>query len=376
MIIMNLKMDNLYGFKDFEINFSYPKKIVNSTIPFEYLKEKPNFRFKRINIIMGANASGKTILGKAMMRILNILRYGKLDLIFKEIHDKTKPAFFEIDLVLGGTDLYRIYYKVLNNDVVKLEIKKSSIRKDDNYERCADRLAILDSTDTSNFECDDSNSEEKDSKINSYQKAENILKNFDCNVGWMFSFPNEELPENVDFDLKILSTILKTFDTSIDKVVKSKEVENAYVIVFKDKQKLILQNGKVVDKSILSSGTQEGISIANILSRMKQMPKRPFYIDEKFSHAQTDIEAGVLNLMIDLISDQSQLFFTTHNTDILELNFPKHSFVFLNKNKNKNIEVVYPSKFIAKNDRSLVNLVKNDILNTLPNTDALYDLLD
>ena len=32
MIIMDIKVDNIYAFKDFHINMSYPKKIVNSTI--------------------------------------------------------------------------------------------------------------------------------------------------------------------------------------------------------------------------------------------------------------------------------------------------------------------------------------------------------
>ena len=30
MIILKLKLDNIYGFKDFELDLTYPKKIVNS----------------------------------------------------------------------------------------------------------------------------------------------------------------------------------------------------------------------------------------------------------------------------------------------------------------------------------------------------------
>ena len=29
MIVLNLKLNHIYGFDDFEINFTYPKKIVN-----------------------------------------------------------------------------------------------------------------------------------------------------------------------------------------------------------------------------------------------------------------------------------------------------------------------------------------------------------
>ena len=35
MIVLNLELDNLFGFEDFKINFSYPKKVENSSIkPF------------------------------------------------------------------------------------------------------------------------------------------------------------------------------------------------------------------------------------------------------------------------------------------------------------------------------------------------------
>ena len=53
MIIMDIKVDNIYAFKDFHINMSYPKKIVNSTIENEFLEERTNFRYKKVNIIMG-----------------------------------------------------------------------------------------------------------------------------------------------------------------------------------------------------------------------------------------------------------------------------------------------------------------------------------
>jgi AAA15 family ATPase/GTPase len=49
-------------FKDTEIDFTYPKKIKNSTIEGEYLAEFPNINYKKVCIFMGANASGKTSL--------------------------------------------------------------------------------------------------------------------------------------------------------------------------------------------------------------------------------------------------------------------------------------------------------------------------
>ena len=70
MLVLNLGLDNLFGFEDFKINFSYPKKIENSSIKDEFLKDRPNFRYKKVNILLGVNSTGKTSIGKAMMAIL------------------------------------------------------------------------------------------------------------------------------------------------------------------------------------------------------------------------------------------------------------------------------------------------------------------
>ena len=37
MIVLNICLDNFYAFKDFQMNLTYPKKIVDSYIPEEIL---------------------------------------------------------------------------------------------------------------------------------------------------------------------------------------------------------------------------------------------------------------------------------------------------------------------------------------------------
>ena len=68
MIVLNLTLDRFYGSNDFNINFTYPKKIVNSIIEAEHLAGRERFRYKKAVILMGANATGKTSLGKALLR--------------------------------------------------------------------------------------------------------------------------------------------------------------------------------------------------------------------------------------------------------------------------------------------------------------------
>lgn len=64
MMVMNVRIDNFFAFKNFHMNLSYPKKIVDSYIENEYLEGRPNFRYKKVNVIMGANATGKTDIGE------------------------------------------------------------------------------------------------------------------------------------------------------------------------------------------------------------------------------------------------------------------------------------------------------------------------
>lgn len=99
MIIMDLKINNFFAFEHFHINFSYPKKIVNSYLEDEFLENHPNFRYQKINIIMGANATGKTSLGKMILSIFNLINKKNVDLISPFISNKKKNAFFAMDFI-------------------------------------------------------------------------------------------------------------------------------------------------------------------------------------------------------------------------------------------------------------------------------------
>ena len=72
---------------------------------------------------------------------------------------------------------------------------------------------------------------------------------------------------------------------------------------------------------------------ADMLSFYK-IPKLLF-TNEFFKSLSTDAKV-LYGLMLDRISDNEQLIFTTHNTDMLDLNLPKHSFMFLRKESQDN----------------------------------------
>ena len=98
MIVMNIEMDNFMSFNNFAMNLSYPKKIVNSSIENEFLTGFTNFRYKKVNILMGANATGKTSFGKMLMNIFHFMDKKQYTRIARLIPIKRKRQPFVLIL--------------------------------------------------------------------------------------------------------------------------------------------------------------------------------------------------------------------------------------------------------------------------------------
>lgn len=359
MIVLNLELDNLFGFEDFKINFSYPKKVENSSIKGEFLKGRSNFRYKKVNILLGANSAGKTSIGKAMMAIFNFLNRKEISIVTQYIRDIGKVMKFSIDFILDGKNvLYRVnvkYKKINEDEKIDLELYKADILKNDSYEATLEKFEKI--------------SLENESYIETLDKLEKVS-------GWLFTYPEQGsnfLKNNNEvMDKKVFENILKTLDPSIEKVRKLDEVKNSYILTLKGED-IIIQDGEFVKKNnILSSGTKAGLDIAFILSAIKRNTNIYYYCDEKFSYIHSDIEKSILSLMIDFLKPNTQLFFTTHNLEILDMDLPVHCFTFLKKNKK--IEVVYASEYIGEDNIFLGEAIKNDVFNVAPYLDLIYDL--
>lgn len=369
MIVLNVYLDNFYAFKDFQINFTYPKKIVDSYIQDEHLENHPNFRYKKINIIMGANASGKTTFGYMLRGIFNFISKKNQIFITNAINDRTHTASFIIDLVCESNILYRISCSIppkpdgiYETGDINLEIRSETIWLKDSYESCIKRLEAA-----------------------TYFPCENYLQELDKMepLFWLFEYP-EDTKRTLYFESKdekfpcVLQNILKALDPSVQKVEKSQDVENAFVIRLKDRA-VILQSGSPFDTNLLSSGTKAGVEIAIVVSSLLQGLNTFYYCDEKFSYIHSDIEKAVLSLMIDSIRPNEQLFFTTHNTDILDMNLPKHTFTFLRKTlegTEHRISCVSASSLLKRSSDSLKNAVENDMFSTAPTVDLIYAIAE
>jgi len=82
-------------------------------------------------------------------------------------------------------------------------------------------------------------------------------------------------------------------------------------------------------------------------------------------------------IMLDRIGDDEQLIFTTHNTDMLDLNLPKNSYVFLRKHLEEGVyqvSAVSASDVLKRNTDSLRCAVENDVFDSLPQDSLLNEL--
>ena len=369
MVVLDVKLNNFYAFNSFHMNLTYPKKIVDSSIEEEHLPSRPYFRYKKVNVLLGSNASGKTTFGLVLMKIFNFMARKNYDFIIDAINEKEKEASFVLDLASNDNIFYRVncvidpsldgFYSMEN---IHVEVRNVYINSRDSYESCVKKIENLEFTPEDNY-------------ISELEKMGKL--------SWLFNYPtdNKIVPRLPDKDERfrfILESVLKTLDPSIKEVKISQDVDCGYVIQF-PRESLVVQSEQVLETELLSSGTKSGISIAFIISSLIRMRNRFYYCDEKFSYISTDIEKSVLSLMIDLIKSGEQLFFTTHNTDILDMDLPKHSFTFLRKDMNnteKPITCIEASSLLKRNTDSLRNAVENDMFSTSPDLDLIYSISD
>lgn len=366
VIIMDVKVDNLYAFKNFHMNMSYPKKIVDSTIENEYLEDRPNFRYKKVNIIMGGNATGKTSLGKLLMLFVNYFKDGSYDRFLNIIDDTQKKAMLKIDFVTNIDYLYRfemnIEPKKTGEDTeqdIRISICCVDINKKDNYEICAKKI------------------DEGNCFIVTHEDVDTR--------GWHFSYPQDAWRNKtyvtIEDDkryLYILEQILKTLDPCIKEVVKLKEVDNTYIVKW-DNCSAIIKEGKIIEGEALSSGTKAGLDISYIIASLICDKHDLYYCDELFSYVNNDVEKACLSIIIDKLIGRKQLFFTTHNSDVLDMQLPKHSFTFLKKDINDvatPIRCICADQYLKRNTDSLKHAVENDLFCTAPELHRLYEIAD
>ena len=366
MIVMNLELDNIYGFNGFKINFSYPKKIVKSTIENEFLMDCPNFRYKKAVVLMGSNATGKTTLGRALLRIFTFLGTGNPVDLIQMISDSRRNARISIDYVNNDRILHRMVFSsevdITTNSAPRVDVLHECVQilKADTYESAARRLQEVK---------DPAHSFGATQKLSGYMQYYFALDTDD----------KKYQTSSVDSTLfiKVLKAVIGTLDPSLKDIAVIKEIEDSYVIR-RNGQEIILQKGEITNRNLLSSGTQRGIDIAILIANIIANKNGFYYCDEHFSYIQTDLEKRMFGIMLENLQENGQLIFTTHNSDMLDLNIPKHSFAFLRKEKDGdhfNVSFMYASDVLKRNTDSIRCAAANDVFSSIPD-ESLLDYLE
>lgn len=375
MIFLKLKIDNFYMFKDTEFDFTYPKKIRNSTIEGEFLTEFPNINYKKVCILMGANASGKTSLGKLMCSINNYLCGRNIEDLPKAIYKKDINSSVEVIYITPGTKEIHKLIAIFNRDGLVEEYHHiQKLKKTYSLEKTLKSLVNSSPQFTYN-KANNHGIENPGFKSVSHSLGYPLDKNTN---NWNYTYSDFNSSTELDariINIEILEAILKSFDSSIMAVQKIQEsLENSYIIKFYNSDEVIIENGKILNHERLSRGTIESIEVADFINFIISSNEGTFFLDEKLAYSHSEIEIAMLNLIIEKLKSNSQFFHTTHNYDILEMNLPSHSYTFLRKNEF--VEAIHPEKLgYTKNDRSLLGYVKNDVFNTLPDTAKIEEFL-
>ena len=363
MVVLDVKLDGIFGFEDFEINFT---DFGDSSSPFlfkEHLKGRERFKYKKAVILMGPNASGKTSLGRALNEIMDFLQSGLSSDIYK-IASKDE-AYFTIDFVTEDNIFYRFDGAIYRKEkAVTVHKYNAGIELMDSYESCLLKL------------------QEKDD----YEPGGHYMRfpfsELKGRLNYCFTYPDRDNSQSTDeiersVLQRTLQAVLETLDPTLTTVSISKDLKNSFIIR-RDQEEIIIQDGKLLNRDVLSSGTKEGIAVAFFLASMMNMKAGFYYCDEHFSYIQSDIEKRIFGIMLSYIAENGQLIFTTHNTDMLDLNLPKHSYVFLRKKREQgrfNISAVSASDIIGEDDSSLRDAVENDVFSSLPD-DSPLDVLE
>lgn len=378
----------MFGIEESNIDLTYARKTSGSPI-LQYLSKYNKINFKKMNIIVGANASGKTSIGKSMCFIQNYL-LGKtisMNSFLKNTqYNKDKKYGFDIEFIIEdtifsskvlfeGQNLYSEYWKWVpitqHDSILMLRNKLAAEPYIYSY-----NTPLQTNEDVVNYQ---SFIFDLKSAFLSSTSNQKYVEMVISNQFFSYRYSKEEYLYPVsDIDLNFFTSIMKAFDPLIKEVVKSLDNEKELIIVMSNgvKQR-VKEDGTLEENSILSAGTREAVLLVEVLYLIKNYDQGIFFIDEQLAYSHSDLEKSVIELILQWIDKKDvQVFFTTHNKEILDIGLPPYNYLFTRKyNENSSIEVIHPEFEVIHKNRSLKGVVNEDIFAISPNLSSLLEIL-
>lgn len=386
MILLKVKCDNLYMFKDFEIDFTYERKIKHPLSQDDVLFKGSKINVRKNLIIMGGNAAGKTTFGKLLCLISNYIVRGYVDKNYFGLddirYDRERNSSFYVEFYLDGY-VYSVDAAFENTNLKYESVKMCKVYETYNIKKL--RRKLLDSTLISQYISMGGNNENKELLFSScFSSNENeVIRYIKSNIQFMFrmsSMNNDSTAKPTETDIKMLDEILPLIDDSVKSVsvmsANGKDT-STYQITFNNGSALVVPDGDLSRcKDRLSHGTFEAIDFLITMYAASKDRKLLAYVDERLAHMHSELEAYLARKMFLCRSYDSQFFFTTHNLEMFQLNIPMNAFLFFKRNENGFNEAMYPSDVINKNDRSLSSYYANDYFGVLPNYSVMDNFFD
>lgn len=382
MIITKVSCDNMYMFNNFSLDLTYQKKRKHQLSENDVLFDGSKIKVRKNVIIMGGNASGKTIFGKLLRFISNYIFRGQVVDDFFHLSDipykKNEISCFSLEFVIENT-AYLLEVSFMGNSLINETLRSCKIYRSHNIEKMRENLEKADVISQYN------NMLKKETKmlsdnLVSYAFLVNVSGESEyikSEIKYLFSISkrnNDTLGQYVD--IHALNDILPKIDNTV-RAVKSMYVDNeittTYQIIFNNGENLVVPKGDIEScKDRLSHGTFEAIEFLKLLTFMKNNPGAMIYVDEMLAHMHSELEAYLIRKAVLIKPVQSQIFISTHNIDIFQLNVPINVFVFFKRNSNGYNDAMYPSDILNKNDRNLTQYYVNDYFGVMPD----YSILD
>ena len=293
-------------------------------------------------------------------------------------YKKNKISWFSLEFVIDNT-AYLLEVSFMGNSLINETLRSCKIYRSHNIEKMRENLEKADVV--SQYD----NTLKKQTKmlsdnLVSYAFLVNVSSESEyikSEIKYLFSISkrkNDTLGQYVD--IHALNDILPKIDNTV-RAVKSMSVDNkpttTYQIIFNNGEELVVPKGDIEScKDRLSHGTFEAIEFLKVLTLMKNNPGAMIYVDEMLAHMHSELEAYLIRKAILIKPVQSQIFISTHNIDIFQLNVPINVFVFFKRNSNGYNDAMYPSDILNKNDRNLTQYYVNDYFGVMPD----YSILD
>ena len=407
MLLLTLECKNFFLFDNLSIDFTYPRKLNYDITKNDAIFEGSKIKVRKHIIIMGANAAGKTTLGRLLCLIYNYLigrDGGSAEDLCRSINHPDRPASFTVEFSIRKT-AYRLTAVFDKKGLAEETLVQASVSSDDNM--TALRLK-LDAASPLYYRRDDHpanllpgfrsyliNIPENEQQKLCFQK--NILFWFALSAFRHEAIDRTGLPH---IDISLISKILPILDNSVEKIIPlvpetpqdtTPEISavgdtvigynpkpKSYTIRFKNGQEQTVPDGNLsqIQSERLSQGTAEAVSFSTILSYLKNADHNTVFVDECLTHMHSELEKYLIWLSFLIKKEDSQLFFTTHNTEICDLRLPTHSFLFLKREKNGFNTALWANSRLIKNDRNFRNYYENDYFDVLPDYSDLISLLD